>query len=211
MAQWLELRWWKRYLRNKDRHGYLEWKKAYWKDFLSRLTSLPPLTNKVILDAGCGPAGIFMVLEGNKINASDPLLEKYAQEIDHFLPEDYPWVHFANRSIEQMEEIGEYDVVFCLNAINHVSDIQSSIQKLAKAAKPDATVVISVDAHRHRWLMPIFRLLPGDVLHPHQYDLDGYMAMLSHAGWLVSEKVLFKRESIFDYWVLVCRRPEGHS
>ena len=37
----------------------------------------------------------------------------------------------------------------------------------------------------------IFRLLPGDILHPHQFDLEEYKGMLKKAGFQI-EKVMLK-------------------
>ena len=67
-------------------------------------------------------------------------------------------------------------------------------------------LVLSVDAHRHRWLKPIFRAVPGDVLHPHQHDLDDYEQLCTAAGLSVLRRLCYKREAIFNYWVLTLER-----
>jgi hypothetical protein len=51
--------------------------KAYWADLLSKHHHYFTLNNKkFILDAGCGPAGIYKSLEGNKETAFDPLINQ---------------------------------------------------------------------------------------------------------------------------------------
>jgi len=202
LAQWLEIRWWKRYLKGRNPAAYIAWKTDYWLAFLTKITTLPNLSGQNILDAGCGPAGIFLALGNSRVTAIDPLLNQYAT-LPHFSKDRYPYVEFQTKAIEALSDTDCYDITFCLNAINHVADIQLSLDQLVKATRPGGTIVLSIDAHRHSWLMPLFRLLPGDALHPHQYDLQGYLQLVADAGCKVTEKILVKPGNIFDYWVLV--------
>jgi len=200
LAQTLEIRWWKNYLKDKDVATYIEWKKDYWKDFLKNIPHLPKLENLNILDAGCGPAGIFTVLENNQVDAIDPLMDKY-QNLEHFNAAWYPFVTFKNQSIEQLDIQKKYDVIFCLNAINHVENIDLAYQKLANALKENGLLIVSTDAHRNKLLHKIFKLLPGDVLHPHQYNLKEYEQFLENNHISVFPSVLIKKDFIFDYYL----------
>lgn len=206
LAQKLEFEWWQRYLKNKNAVDYLSWKKGYWLDILDKISSyLPVLSDKQILDAGCGPAGIFMALEGNRVDAIDPLLDKYSSLI-HFQPQASPWTQFRSLSIEQLEEREKYDVIFCMNAINHVRDIELCYDKLEASLKPNGCMVISTDAHRYGLLKKIFQLLPGDMLHPVQLDIREYEAFLTNRNLAIVQTVLLKREPIFDYHITIARK-----
>jgi 2-polyprenyl-3-methyl-5-hydroxy-6-metoxy-1,4-benzoquinol methylase len=201
IAQFFERRWWRRYLRAKDKTAYLNWKKAYWRDFLQK-TGLHPAPGQCVLDAGCGPAGIFTILDNQCVDALDPLLDRYECDLPHFKKSDYPHTRFFAERLEDFAPATPYDLVFCLNAINHVADLGLCFDRLAALTRPGGTLIVSVDAHRHAWLKPLFRAIPGDILHPHQYDLDEYRAMLETRGCRVARAVLLKREWIFDYWLL---------
>ena len=73
VAQKAEIGWWKRYLKKKPVGDYIEWKRKYWTEFLSSVSDVIDVDqDHEILDAGCGPAGIFIILEGNKVTAIDP-------------------------------------------------------------------------------------------------------------------------------------------
>ena len=73
IAQFFEAWWWRNYLRGKSIPDYLEWKRQYWWAFLEKIElNVGPEAN--ILDAGCGPAGIFILFPENKVTAVDPLL-----------------------------------------------------------------------------------------------------------------------------------------
>lgn len=201
IAQAAEIQWWKAYLKKKDKATYHSWKKAYWNTLLQELIEQPP-TGALCLDAGCGPAGIFMALEQQQVQAVDPLLEQYAQ-LPHFNPQDYPWVTFQAQALEHFEATATFDWVFCLNAINHVADLEKCWQQLYAATAVGGKLVVSIDAHNHAFFKHLFRLLPGDILHPHQYDLEEYIAQgKAHGGHLL--QTLHKDKAFFfDYYVLV--------
>jgi 2-polyprenyl-6-hydroxyphenyl methylase/3-demethylubiquinone-9 3-methyltransferase len=204
IAQAAELKWWQNYLKNKDAKAYLEWKKSYWKDFLKTNELVVP-ENSVCLDAGCGPAGIFIILENSETDAIDPLIDNYSSRLSIFKKNNYPFVQFFNSSIENFESEKQYDQIFCLNAINHVSNWEKSIENLVKVLKPDGTLLLSTDVHRYKLLKPIFRLLPGDILHPQQHSIEDYRRILLKYKLEILKENLIKRTSIFDYYAFVLK------
>lgn len=205
IAQFLEVKWWKRYLADKDPEAYLLWKKEYWTQLLHELNGLQLLKGQKILDAGCGPAGIFIALDEYSVTAIDPLLNQY-QQLEHFQPQRYPFVHFENQAIEQLQFTSDFDVVFCLNAINHVSDIHLAYDQISNAVKKGGFLVVSIDAHRSNVLKNIFKTLPGDVLHPHQYNLKEYEKFLTDRGFQLKQTLLKTPGNIFDYYVQVAQK-----
>lgn len=214
IAQFFEVRWWQRYLRQRDKTSYLDWKRRYWFDFLKKSgIQIPP--GATVLDAGCGPAGIFTVLEQQTVDALDPLLDRYEKRLPHFRRSDYPNVRFFNQALEIFDPTNEsagatnsrsgtrcYDFVFCLNALNHVADLPRCLNQLVALTKPGGTLAVSIDAHNHRWLKHLFRLVPGDILHPHQFGLEEYKAMLTTRGILLEQTFLTKKGGIFNYYLL---------
>lgn len=204
IAQFFEIRWWQHYLCGKDKNRYLDWKKNYWKALVDRL-GLQVEPDVSVLDAGCGPAGIFTILPNNRVDAVDPLLDRYERDLSHFRKSEYLNVRFFSETIEDFQPAQTYDYVFCLNAINHVSDLNFSLDRLTACTRPGGTLVLSVDAHNYGWLKRIFTWIPGDVLHPHQYDLTEYQDMLTRRGWRIEQTVLLKKERIFSYYVMVAR------
>ena len=208
IAQQAEIKWWRRYLRKKDKDSYYDWKKEYWRDFLANCKAVwPDKPELQILDAGCGPAGIFTILDRHSVTAVDPLLAAYNDSLEgKFDPAEYPNVRFVNSGLEETTFTEEFDVVFCLNAINHVSDMKTAFQKLADSAKLGGSVIISIDCHNHTVLKKIFQIVPGDILHPHQYDKEEYSHFAANSGLKVVGEFRSKPGTIFDYWVLLCKK-----
>jgi 2-polyprenyl-6-hydroxyphenyl methylase/3-demethylubiquinone-9 3-methyltransferase len=209
LAQWFELRWWKSYLKRKDKQTYLQWKRNYWNNLLHEMIPYISLNKwSTIVDLGCGPAGIFVALSENKVVAVDPLIDAYETQTHFFKKSDYPNVTFINDSIENFKSRGinpKYDLVFCMNAINHVNDIQNSFQNLKALCKNEGSVVVSVDAHRFSSFKYLFRLIPGDILHPHQYDLKEYQQLLAGEDWQITACKELKQEFFFSHYWMVAK------
>jgi 2-polyprenyl-3-methyl-5-hydroxy-6-metoxy-1,4-benzoquinol methylase len=217
IAQAAEIRWWQGYLKNKPTADYAVWKTKYWQDLLTEIGLDAVYHSELktgekatyteggrILDAGCGPAGIFMIFKNQKVDALDPLLDEYEAKLPHFRRENYPNVQFFSQPLESFsDKKSVYDTVFCLNAINHVADLQRAFDVLVGATKSGGTLVVSIDAHNYSVLKTIFQALPGDVLHPHQFNLAEYSAMLTSRGCRIERTILKKSEFIFNYYVLV--------
>lgn len=204
-AQFFELHWWKRYLAGRDKTEYLRWKKAYWVDFLQKSeVELPESAS--ILDAGCGPAGIFTILgDRYETDAVDPLIDRYAAALPHFKPADYPGVQFYAQPLESFNPGKSYDAIFCLNAVNHVADLALGLDRLAALLRPGAYLFLSVDAHNTTWVRRLFRLVPFDILHPHQFNLSEYTQMLVARAFHIERTVLLRKSRIFSYYLVVAR------
>ena len=214
IAQAAEIRWWQRYLKNKNTANYAVWKSDYWKKLLNDIglsvLDNPTAPAQEILDAGCGPAGIFMVLTPqHHLTALDPLLDEYEKKLEHFKKENYPAVKFVSQSLESFNSGGKnFDYVFCLNAINHVNDLELAVDNLVHLTKPGGVLIVSIDAHRSKFLKYIFSALPGDILHPHQFMLDDYRGMFQARGCTELNVVLKKEELIFNYYILVLKKSQ---
>lgn len=202
IAQALEIRWWQRYLKNKTTTDYITKKQAYWHRILKTL-QITIKSGERILDAGCGPAGIFMILNEYEVDAVDPLVNRYEQNLPHFKKENYQNVQFYNESLEDFNIKKYYDVIFCLNAINHVADLNKCLDKIVAATAPHGQFIISIDVHKNKILKAIFRTIPGDVLHPHQHDLQDYIKMLELRGCHIIKTICLKSGQIFDYFVII--------
>ncbi len=202
MAQWAEWRWWRRYLRDKNPGEYLLAKALYWNRFLDQCAiDLPE--NAAVLDAGCGPAGIFIVCSRQRVTAVDPLLPRYMRHLPDFRPDAYPWVHFVASPLEILSWEPQFDRIFCLNAINHTRDPGEVLRRLNAAMRPGAKLVMSTDTHKYRLLRLIFKAIPGDILHPQQMDQEDYQRLLVSNGFRVINRFVAKKGRIFDYTVFV--------
>lgn len=204
LAQKAELKWWENYLKGKDVEQYHTWKKQYWQKLLDIIEPTCPVKPGMdVLDAGCGPAGIFMNLSLCNVDAVDPLVDEYEKNLAHFKRSNYPNTQFFSLPIEKYSTTKKYDVIFCMNAINHVSDINFSYDLLAGMVKPGGKLVVTIDAHNHAFFKYLFRAVPGDILHPHQYDLKEYEHFITDRGFKMIQTEKLKHEFFFDHYMQV--------
>jgi 2-polyprenyl-6-hydroxyphenyl methylase/3-demethylubiquinone-9 3-methyltransferase len=210
LAQWLEIRWWRHYLSDKSPANYLQQKAEYWQRVLDVL-GIACTKNQTVLDVGCGPAGIFLILKEQSVDAVDPLLDQYRASIPHFEPARFPWVNFHSAPLENFQLQRSYKYVFCLNAINHVDDWQKGLDQLTLATQNDGQLILGIDVHNHKWLKFVFQNIPGDVLHPHQHDREDYRQALEQHGWKITKEHTWKKGLIFDYWLIVLQKKNDQS
>ncbi|MEO0732664.1 MAG: methyltransferase domain-containing protein [Bacteroidota bacterium] len=207
-AQYLERLWWRRYLRGKSPEQYLRDKRNYWARVLDEL-DWEPVSERRILDAGCGPAGIFIYLhKTEKVTALDPLLDEYQADLAIFDRSDYPTVRFLTQALESdLPTAAPFAAIYCFNAINHVADWDRALDVLTTVAGPGTRLLLTSDVHHHPWLLPVFRALPGDALHPQQHGPEAYRAALEQRGWRIEREQVLRREAIFHYvaWIAELR------
>lgn len=203
VAQFLELKWWQRYLRRQTPQDYLAAKRQYWQRVLREL-DWPVEAGARVLDAGCGPAGIFILLhDRQRVTAVDPLLDRY-ESLPVFARRHYPGVRFIPQPLEALTALEPFDCIYCFNAINHVRDWSVSLDRLTQMARPGTRLLLSSDVHRRSWLLPVFRALPGDALHPQQHAAEAYRTALLERGWRIEREACLKSSLIFDYRAWVC-------
>ena len=207
LAQYFEKKWWNNYLRKKSPPEYLKWKENYWKELLEKVQLIDKGKNLTdscsVLDAGCGPAGIFMALENYKVTASDPLLKEYRLHHNFFDQSNYRYVTFLEKRIEDFEFENIFDVVFCMNVINHVYEYNLALDKLIHSLKPKGLIVLTIDAHNFSFFRFLFRMIPGDILHPHQFNLKEYSSHLTARGIRILKIEKLKKEFFFDHYLIV--------
>jgi len=208
IAQKLERLWWKRYLHKQSPEEYSAWKNAYWEKLYGNFAieiDLKP--NALITDLGCGTAGIYTIFKNYKVVAVDPLIDTYEQDLHVFDKQHYQNTTFVNSTIEEFNHPEKFDLICCLNAINHVSNLELAFKKLTDLSKPGTYCLLSIDAHNSNFLKHLFRAVPGDALHPHQQDLKEYQAMMKHVGFEIVETKLYKKHPIFNYYLILGKMP----
>lgn len=211
-AQFFEIRWWEKYLQPKNKAEYLKWKTQYWQSvwekcipFIAENHKQPDQEIFKIWDAGCGPAGIFLLFEKAQVYASDPLLKQYHKK-ELLLDQGKANIVFETKSLEEASPNKEFDFIFCMNALNHVADILMSIQNLKKHLKKGGHLILTLDCHKSIFLKKLFQLIPGDILHPHQYTLQEYIDLFTDKQLHFCGQSLIKPGKVFDHHLLIFRK-----
>ena len=143
-----------------------------------------------------------------RVTAIDPLLDRY-EGLTVFSRSAYPGVTFLPIMLESAAKAGPFRQLYCFNAINHVRDWAAGLDALTAMAEPGTELLLSSDVHRHAWLLPLFRALPGDALHPQQHGATDYRRALQDRGWRIDRERVLRRETIFHYYAWKCTLVRG--
>ncbi len=178
----LASRWWDRESEFKPLHDINPLRVNY-------IDQKAPLAGKKVLDVGCG-GGLLseaMAQRGATVSGIDmgegPLAVARIHLLESGLDIDY-----QHSTAEQfaLQHPGEFDVVTCLEMLEHVPDPSSVITALAKLVKPGGHVFLStISRNPKAWLFAvlgaehILRLLPRGT-----HDYSRFILPSELAGWL---------------------------
>ncbi|MGN8161257.1 bifunctional 2-polyprenyl-6-hydroxyphenol methylase/3-demethylubiquinol 3-O-methyltransferase UbiG [Pantoea sp. 22096] len=158
------------------------------------------LFGKTVLDVGCG-GGILsesMAREGAVVTGLDMGAEPLAVARLHAL-ESGVTLDYVQQTVEEHAEqnAGKYDVVTCMEMLEHVPDPRSVIHACAKLVKPGGEVFFStLNRNPKAWLLAIFgaeyvlRMLPRGT-----HDVKKFIRPSELLGW-VDETTLRERNII---------------
>ena len=114
---------------------------------LGWIETLVPLSGKTVLDVGCG-GGILadaMARKGAQVLGIDLASKALKVAQLHALEAETPRVSYREVSAEQLaqEQPAHYDVVTCMEMLEHVPDPASVVQACAALVKPGGRVFFS--------------------------------------------------------------------
>ena len=114
---------------------------------LDWITDIAPITGKRVLDVGCG-GGILadaMARRGADVLGIDLATKALRVAQLHALEAQTPRVQYREISAEAMaaEQPGQFDVVTCMEMLEHVPDPASVVQACAQMVKPGGHVFFS--------------------------------------------------------------------
>ena len=135
---------------------------------------LPPLTQRRILDVGCGTGGMLPTLARfGHVEGLEP--DGFA--VDHCRAAFGGYAVRAGAVPDDVPADGSFDVVTAFDVIEHIDDDRGAVQSLRAATRPGGVVVITVPALRQLWS-------EHDVVNGHKrrYDRSSMAVVVEAAG-----------------------------
>ncbi|HEX9635925.1 MAG TPA: class I SAM-dependent methyltransferase [Acidobacteriota bacterium] len=179
----------------KDESRVLELNLPYWRSLLAALPEevrFGPATR--VLDLGCGGCGILLALEQGELVGVDPLMDRYLEKFPFLAARsDIRWVQAAAEELELQER---FDVIFSINALDHVYDPARVACQIERLLRPGGHLVLTMNCHNHTWSRAYYAALYRaiDPHHPYQFTPDDVQELFSRL-------VPVKRRTIDDLWL----------
>jgi 2-polyprenyl-3-methyl-5-hydroxy-6-metoxy-1,4-benzoquinol methylase len=189
-----------KYHESKDESKILDLNLVYWRELLGALPEQVALGKETsALDLGCGGCGILLALDEGRLVGVDPLMERYLEKFP-FLSDrtDIRWIAGA---AEEVDLDGPFDVVFSINALDHVYDPAQVAARIAELTRPGGHCVVTMNCHNTRFFRSYYSRLYKliDRHHPYQF-LPESVAELFRGFTLVESR------DIDDLWLPYAER-----
>jgi len=153
----------------------------YWKKyrFLNEIKRICKINkNTKILDVGCGISSILHFIDGKKYGI-DPLASMYKRLYSY--PND---IDIRTATAEEIPFDNEFfDVVFCSNVLDHVTNPNKSVNEIHRVLKNNGYFVLTVEIFDKR--------IKRDIAHPFSFTKDDIHSLLKRY------KILFEKESVW--------------
>lgn len=127
-------------------------------------------SSRRILDIGSGPTSIFLALKEGERCAVDPDFE-FLFRLHPFMREveQYKDVNFISNPIEEVTLDKKFDLIFMINALDHVGALKPVIDKMDELLAPSGTLVLIVDCYADRAVRDVISFFDVDLPHPHHF------------------------------------------
>lgn len=160
----------------QNRSKVLEyWRRYRYLDEITRICQITEDTR--ILDVGCGISSVLHYVKGKKFGI-DPLADEYLKIYEY--PEG---INIKKGFGEEIPFTDEYfDIVFCSNVLDHVTDPKETLNEIYRVLKPNGHFVLTVEIFKER--------MKRDRTHPHSLTKrDVYSLLVDRFT------IIFERES----------------
>ena len=105
-----------------------------------------PLNNKKVLDIGCGGGLISELLSKKKANVTgiDENIYNIKQAKNH-AKISYLKINYLNKSLNSFNKKNKqkYDLILCLEVLEHVENVEESLEIISKLLKTNGTLILS--------------------------------------------------------------------
>jgi len=165
---------------------------SYWRTyrFLDDILEIIKVSDESrLLDVGCGIASVLHFIDKGDKHAIDPLAEDYKKLYQY--PDNIKLIQGVAEEMPYQD--GYFDVVFCTNVLDHVSEPLSTIKEIDRVLKKQGHLVLTVELIKHSQKRGLH--------HPYNLDEEVIRKLMDHLNF----KVLLKKISPF-YGVSSCIR-----
>ncbi len=177
-----------------DLKEWLRVRRQTWRNLLDSLKNEIAFDNSTrVLDIGSGPTSIFLALREGEKYVIDPLCEHLFQ-LHSFMKEveEYKDVNFVASPIEDVTLDKQFDLIFTINAIDHVGELEVAVNKVDELLAPSGTLVLIVDCYADPAVRNVIRFFDADLPHPHHLVIKDVFQLFSSYRLIRQDNEIWK-------------------
>ncbi len=169
-----QIAWANEFKKNKDR-VLAYWEKYRYLDDIKNICKFEPTTK--ILDVGCGISTVLHFIKGQRYGI-DPLADEYKKS--YTFPSDISIQKAWSENIPFQDNF--FDVVFCTNALDHVTNPSKALSEIHRVLRKNGLFVLTIEIFKEN--------IKRDLAHPHSMTEKDVERL-----WQEKFKKIFERES----------------
>jgi len=171
-----------------------------------------------ILDLCCGPVCAAQIIEKGEKSYLDPMLDTYRRLYPGKLPKGR---HMALAAEKIPEDDASFDVILCINGLDHVLNPELTLNEMERLLKPSGTLIIGLSVlpvllARMRYFFERFFIPLHDEAHPYSYTLPALERSLTRHFDIIESLQLEERccaetRSMASEYVFICQRKSSQD
>jgi len=119
-------------------------KKLFWDRLNTAITLSKATKNQKIVDIGAGPGSLINLLLKKGIHSDNIYALDFNKNIIS-LKKKYKKVHFQIADLQKTDyPSSQFDIVFCLDVLEHIKNINPAINEIKRIAKDGAMLIVSI-------------------------------------------------------------------
>lgn len=138
--------------------------------------------DRKILEIGSGAFGILNVIKEGHKYAIDPLMNFFMQKFN--LPRKIK--RFQGRGEELPFQKSFFDIIFCVNTLDHVDNPEKVLQEAQRCLKKNKPFFLTLNCYSPQ-IVALRKFSEeigaGDICHPHNYSITGIKKLLEKTGF----------------------------
>lgn len=169
-----------------------------------------------ILDLCCGAVCTARLIENGEKNYLDPMLDAYRRMYPGKLPKGR---HMALAAEKVPEDKASFDIILCINGLDHVLNPELALNEMERLLKPSGTLILGVVVFspllaRLRYFIECCISPLRDEIHPYSYSLPAVERSIArHFDIVMSVRLdqpcSIETRSMGVEYAFVCRRKKS--
>lgn len=150
-------------------------------------------SSKRILEVGGGPTSIFLALRAGEKYVVDPLSEQlfrlhpFVREV-----EEYKDVNFIARPISEATFDRPFDLIFMINVLDHVDELNSVAKKIDELLTPSGKLIVTVSCYSDPMVKNLVNFFDVDLPHPHHFIAEDITGLFSNYKLIKQDSNIWK-------------------